>query len=221
MVGIETQGAGMTELGHIAATLFRKRSGQKRLMVAIAGPPGAGKSSFSETLLPLLPEGTAAIVQMDGFHYDNAILETRGLLPRKGAPETFDFSGFRHLLERLRAADDEVTVPVFDRAADLARANASIVTPEIKFVLVEGNYLLLEEGPWYGLAPLFDFSIFIDVPRAELARRLVQRWVEHGLSPEAARERAFSNDMANAERILTARREADVVFKPETEPQSR
>jgi pantothenate kinase len=211
----------MTDIGHIAATLFRKGAGRQRVMVAIAGPPGAGKSALSEKLLPLLPEGAAAIVAMDGFHYDNAILEARGLMQRKGAPETFDFAGFRHLLERLRAADDEVAVPLFDRAADLARANAAIVVPEAKFILVEGNYLLLEEGPWYGLAPLFDFSVFIDVPRGELARRLVQRWVDHGLTPEAARERAFSNDMANVERVMAARREADLVFKPETDPQSR
>jgi pantothenate kinase len=210
----------MAEIGHIAATLFRKGAGRGRVMVAIAGPPGAGKSSLSEKLLPLLPQGAAAIVSMDGFHLDNAVLEARGMLARKGAPETFDFSGFRHVLERLRSADEEVAVPLFDRSADLARANAVIVAPEVKFVVVEGNYLLLEEGPWYGLAPLFDFSIFIEVPRGELARRLVQRWVDHGLSAEAARERAFSNDMANVERVLAARRQADLVFRPAAETQS-
>lgn len=211
----------MTQLGHVAARIFRKGGGRDRVMVAIAGAPGAGKSTLSESLLPLLPEGAAAIVQMDGFHYDNAVLEARDLLPRKGAPESFDFDGLRHLLERLRTASDEVAVPLFDRKADLARAGAAIVAPEVRFVLVEGNYLLLDESPWYGLAPLFDLSIYIDVPRGELARRLVQRWVDHGLSPEAARERAFSNDMANAERVLTARREADLIFKPETQPQTR
>lgn len=163
----------MTQLGHMAASIFRKGAGHKRVLVAIAGAPGAGKSTLSEDLLPLLPQGAAAIVQMDGFHHDNAVLEARGLLARKGAPETFDFAGFRHALERLKASDGEIALPVFDRKADLARAGATVIGPEIRFVLVEGNYLLLDESPWYGLAPLFDFSIFIDVPRGELAHRLV------------------------------------------------
>lgn len=211
----------MTQLGHMAASIFRKGAGHKRVLVAIAGAPGAGKSTLSEDLLPLLPQGAAAIVQMDGFHHDNAVLEARGLLARKGAPETFDFAGFRHALERLKTTDDEIALPVFDRKADLARAGATVIGPEIRFVLVEGNYLLLDESPWYGLAPLFDFSIFIDVPRGELAHRLVRRWVDHGLSQEAARERAFSNDMANVERVLAARRDADLIFKPENETQAR
>ena len=51
----------MSDIAHLAATLFRKASGSKRLIVAIVGPPGAGKSAFAEALLPLLPEGAAAI----------------------------------------------------------------------------------------------------------------------------------------------------------------
>lgn len=199
----------MTEIAHLAATLFRKAAGRKRLMVAVAGPPGAGKSTLAEALLPLLPEGSAAIVPMDGFHYDNAVIEARGLLARKGAPETFDFDGLRHMLERLRRADAEVAAPLFDRAADLARASAVIVPAETKFVLVEGNYLLLDESPWYGLGPLFDVTVWLDVPRAELERRLVQRWLDHGHSMEEARARAIANDLPNAERVLAARRQAD------------
>ncbi len=202
----------MSDLAHLAATLFRKAHGRSRLMVAIAGPPGAGKSTFAEALAPLLPAGSAAIVPMDGFHYDNAVLDRLGLRHRKGAPETFDFDGLRHLIERLRKADAPVAVPLFDRASDLARGGAAIVGPEIRFVLVEGNYLLLDESPWYGLAPLFDYTVFLDVSRGELAHRLVRRWVDHGMSEQAARERAFGNDMPNAERVLGARRRADTVI---------
>jgi pantothenate kinase len=202
----------MTEIAHLAATLFRKAHGRKRLVVAIAGPPGAGKSSFVEALAPLLPAGSVAIVAMDGFHYDNAVLDRSGLRHRKGAPETFDFDGFRHVLERLARADAPVAVPIFDRVADLARAGAAIVEPDTRFVLVEGNYLLLDESPWYGLAPLFDYTIFLDVPRGELAHRLVRRWIDHGMDEKTARERAFSNDMPNAERVLAARRKADTVI---------
>lgn len=202
----------MTEIAHLAATLFRKAAGKKRLIVAIAGPPGAGKSAFAEALLPLLPEGSAATVPMDGFHYDNAVLDRLGLRERKGAPETFDFDGLRHMLERLRKADADVAVPLFDRKADTARAGAAIVGVETKFVLVEGNYLLLDESPWYGLAPLIDHAVWLDVPRNELERRLVRRWLDHGLSREDAQRRALANDLPNAERVLARRREPDSVI---------
>ncbi|TKT82418.1 nucleoside triphosphate hydrolase [Aquamicrobium sp. LC103] len=204
----------MSEIAHLAATLFRMASGRDRVVVAIAGPPGAGKSTFAEALLALLPENSAAIVPMDGFHYDNAVLETRGLRARKGAPETFDFEGFRALLERLRKGGGEVAVPVFDRGSDLARAGGSIVGADTKYILVEGNYLLLDESPWYGLAPLFDYSVYLDVPRPELEKRLIQRWLDHDHTPEAARERAMSNDIPNAERVIARRRSVDIVIRP-------
>jgi pantothenate kinase len=203
----------MSEIAHLAATLFRKAAGRKRLVVAIAGAPGSGKSTFAEALMPLLPEGTAVTVPMDGFHYDNAVLDARGLRARKGAPETFDFDGLRHLLERLRRADADVTVPLFDRKADLARAGATVVPADARFVLVEGNYLLLDESPWYGLGPLFDFSVWLDVPMQELERRLVQRWLDHGHDADKARTRVFSNDLPNAERVLAARRQADETIR--------
>lgn len=203
----------MSEIAHLAATLFRKAAGRRRLMVAVAGPPGSGKSTLAEALVPLLPEGETAIVAMDGFHYDNAVLAARGLLSRKGAPETFDFDGFRHLLERLRQADADVAAPAFDRKADLARAGAALVPAGARFVLVEGNYLMFEESPWYGLVPLFDVSVWLDVPAAELERRLVQRWLDHGLTLEAAQTRVFSNDLPNARRVLEHLRQADVTIR--------
>ena len=95
---------------------------------------------------------------------------------------------------------------------ELARAGAAILGTDIKFVLVEGNYLLLDEAPWSSLAPLFDLSIFLDVPRAELERRLLQRWHEHGRSDEDARAWVASNDMPNVDRVLQRRRKPDLVL---------
>lgn len=201
----------MSSISHLAATLFRK-SKQGRLLVAVAGPPGAGKSTFTEALLPLLPEGSAAVVPMDGFHFDNAVLDRRGLRARKGAPETFDFDGFESLLQRLRAGEAEVAVPLFDRAADLARAGAAIVSPATRFVIAEGNYLLLDEQPWTRLAPLFDVTVYLDVAETVLEERLIRRWLDLGHAPDAARERALANDIPNARRVAARRRTADIVL---------
>lgn len=193
-------------------TLVRERAAAvPRLMVAIAGAPGAGKSTLAEALAARLGP-MAAVVPMDGYHMDNAVLALRGLGARKGAPETFDVAGLARDLARLRAADEaEVLVPVFDRAADLARAAARAVAQSVPVVLVEGNYLLLQETPWAALAGLFDLTVFLDVPEPELERRLVQRWLDHGLLPDAARARALGNDIPNARRVVRGSRAADAV----------
>lgn len=202
----------MSEIAHIAATIFKHAAKQRRFIVAIAGPPGAGKSMLAERLRDLLPERSAVVVPMDGFHYDDAVLGQRGLRPRKGAPETFDFGGFEALLQRIRAAEADIAIPVFDRVMELSRAGASIISADAKFILVEGNYLLLDEEPWSALASLFDFGIFVDVPRFELERRLLERWREHGKSDDEARAWVASNDLPNVDRVLTRRRKADLVI---------
>ena len=202
----------MSEIAHIAATIFKRAGQRRRFIVAIAGPPGAGKSMLSSRLHELLPEGSAAVVPMDGFHFDDAVLEQRGLRQRKGAPETFDFAGFEVLLKRIRAMEPDVAVPLFDRTMELSRAGAAIIGSDAKFILVEGNYLMLDETPWSGLAPLFDFGLFVDVPRFELERRLLQRWHEHGKSDDEARAWIASNDMPNIDRVLGSRRPADLVI---------
>jgi pantothenate kinase len=201
----------MSEIATIAAAIFKRAGKAQRCLVAIAGPPGAGKSTLSTGLRDVFPEGTAEVVPMDGFHYDDAILNQRGLRSRKGAPETFDFAGFEVLLKRIKSGEPDIAIPVFDRSIELSRAAASVISADVKFVLVEGNYLLLDEEPWSRLGSLFDFSIFVDVPRAELERRLLLRWHEHGKSDEDARAWVSSNDMPNVERVISRRRAPDIV----------
>ncbi len=190
------------------ASLIRKRAeGSQRFLVALAGPPGSGKSTLAVSLADAIP--ASRVVPMDGFHYDNAVLIQRGLLPRKGAPDTFDAEGFIHLMRRLRSPG-EVAIPVFDRAADLSRAGADVVVPQDRILIVEGNYLLLDDPRWKGLAGLFDLTVYLDVEESELERRLVQRWLDHGLAPDAARARALGNDIPNARLIAAQSRPADI-----------
>lgn len=177
-----------------------------RRLIAIAGPPGAGKSSLAEAVVSALnARGVAAMVlAMDGFHLDDRILAARGLLARKGAPETFDFGGLEAALLRIRR-EDSVILPTFDRSREIAIAGAVELLAETRFVVVEGNYLCLDEDPWRRLAPIWDLKVFLEVPRDELERRLLARWAAHGFDAETAAEKARGNDIPNANRVVRAR----------------
>ncbi|MBN2629854.1 MAG: nucleoside/nucleotide kinase family protein [Rhodobacteraceae bacterium] len=194
------------------ADLIRSRAmGQGRFLTALAGPPGAGKSTLAQAVVAAIGRG-ARVVPMDGFHFDDAVLIARGMRARKGAPDTFDTAGFIHLIQRLRN-EDAVAIPVFDRDLELSRAAADVVLPEDRIVVVEGNYLLLDEGPWRALDGAFDLTVWIDVPEAELDRRLMARWAHHGKTPAQARAWIDGNDMPNIRRTIAGSRRADVVVR--------
>ncbi|MGR4069081.1 nucleoside triphosphate hydrolase [Halomonas sp. LR3S48] len=188
----------------MAVRLLEAAENRQRFIVALAGPPGAGKSFLSEWLCRELNErqpGIAAVVPMDGYHLDNAILEPLGQLPIKGAPETFDPDGLKHDLERIRRADRTVAVPVFDRPLDLARAGGRLITLEHRLVIVEGNYLLLDRDPWRELHALFDMTLFLEVADEVLEARLIQRWLGMGQEQQGAIDKARHKDMLNARLI--------------------
>jgi pantothenate kinase len=195
----------------LAAEIRRRATGPGRFLTALAGPPGAGKSTLAAQVAAALGAGAKA-VPMDGFHYDDTVLAARGACDRKGAPDTFDVQGFLHLLRRLRT-EDEVAIPLFDRDLEISRAGADIVTPDDRLLVIEGNYLLLNEPPWVDAAALFDLTVWIDVPEAELDRRLMARWAHYGKTPAAARAWIDGNDMPNIRRVTRGSRGADIVVR--------
>ncbi len=200
----------MSLVTDLAARLQARCDTGSRCLVALAGPPGAGKSTLAAELAAALG-AEAAVVPMDGYHLDNALLQARGHLARKGAPWTFDTGGLARDLQRLRADDGPVLVPVFDRDLDLARAAAREILPAARIVLVEGNYLLLDDPPWSALAGVWDVGVRIEVPELVLRARLVARWLHHGLDPASAEARAESNDLPNARIVQARSRPADWV----------
>ena len=204
----------MSDFAGLVHALREKAKGSVRFMTAIAGAPGSGKSTLAHNLcgeLQRLGE-TAIVVPMDGFHFDDAVLNARGHRPRKGAPFTFDVRGFEVLLKRIKAREPEVAIAVFDRTLELSRAAADIVDEKAKFVLVEGNYLLLDEEPWSRLRPLFDFSVFISVSRDELERRLIRRWLDHGFDMDYAKNWVASNDLLNIDEVIAKSARADLTL---------
>ncbi len=188
--------------------------GDARQVVALAGAPGSGKSTAAEALVARLNAvrpGVAALLPMDGYHYDDTLLHALGRHPRKGAPDTFDVGGLAAMLARLRADDeDEVAVPVFDRDIEIARAGARLIGRAARIIVCEGNYLLLDREPWARLAPHFDLSVMIEVPEEELRRRLTARWQGYALPPEEIRRKLDAVDLPNARTVMRESRAADL-----------
>ncbi len=174
-----------------------------RRLIAIAGPPASGKSTVAEEVRSgIIRAGhPCGLLPMDGFHLNNDVLTDRGLLSRKGAPETFDLDGFTACLTALRDGGD-VPIPLFDRAQDATLPDAATIRASETTVVVEGNYLLLDTPGWKELSALWSVPVFISAPRDVLLNRLIARWQSYGLTPDAARTRAESNDMRNVDLIL-------------------
>ncbi|MBN2740887.1 MAG: AAA family ATPase [Rhodobacteraceae bacterium] len=189
-----------------------RQMGDGRVLIALVGAPGSGKSHLARELAAALgPE--AAIVAMDGFHRDNDWLDAHGLRPVKGAPQTFDTQGFSQLLSRLKSTLDDCPVPIFDRDIDGVVEGGATVPASARFVLVEGNYLLLTQPGWRDLYSLFDLSIRIDVPEEELRARLTRRWQDVGLDPTEITRRVEENDLPNGRVITREGRPADLVVR--------
>lgn len=186
-------------------SIVKERGRAGRSITAIAGPPGAGKSTLAEALAEALngeEPGSAAVFPMDGYHYDDLLLVPRGLRPRKGAPDTFDVPGFAHMLGRLREnAEREIAVPVFDRSIEIARAGARVIPQTVRHLIVEGNYILLDSGDWRLLHRHYDTTVLIEVPEEELRRRLTDRWKD--LDPEALAFKMDENDLPNGRLVRT------------------
>lgn len=193
-------------LSELADLLLKQTANGRRIVVALAGPPGSGKSTQAERLAGLLQArqaGSAAVLPMDGYHYDDLYLVPAGLRPRKGAPDTFDVGGLLSALQRIRARDESfVTVPVFDRDLEIARAGARMIGSEVPVIIVEGNYLLLSREPWSRLRPLFDVAVLLDVPPAILRERLSARWRQYGMTREEISAKLEDNDLPNGRLVM-------------------
>jgi pantothenate kinase len=186
-----------------------------RTIVALAGPPGSGKSTIAAEVVRRLntavPPVNSIVVPMDGFHLSRKTLDqmpnSAEAHERRGAAWTFDVNGVLSLVRTLYQSksnkSETILVPGFDHALKDPCPEKISIQPVNALVIIEGSWLLLDEEPWRQISSLVDDTWFVDVT-AELARhRIAKRHIGSGIEEtwEDAVRRAESNDLPNGDEI--------------------
>jgi pantothenate kinase len=214
MTSVAAESDTLQRLAEEAVALAEER---QRVILGIAGSPGAGKSTLVEQLLARIGErkepGWVSHVPMDGFHLADEQLRRIGALGRKGAPDTFDTAGYAHLLERIAVETDApVYAPGFDRTLEQPLAAALVVLPAARLVITEGNYLLLDDPAWQRARRAMDRVWFVSSEEAQRVERLLARHVEYGKSADAAKAWVAGTDQPNADLVSPTAATADLVI---------
>ena len=216
----ETQNLLIPLLKHLSEMHSEKQS---RILVMLAAPPGAGKStlvSFMEYLAKQsIPDKTVQAVGMDGFHRRQEYLLSHTtnmygkeipMVDIKGAPITFDLEGLRKKIAEV-AKGHPCKWPRYDRLLHNPVEDAITINADI--VLMEGNYLLLDLDGWRDLSEYADYTISLVADEEMLRDRLIARRIATGVEREAAERFVDFSDMANVRLCLEKTKGADLELK--------
>ena len=183
---------------------WSRMANDKQVLVFLAAPPGVGKSTMA-LLFETLAVRKGIKLQALGF-IDGTEIEMKKV---KGCPESFDFERLLRYVQRIKN-EEKVLWPLYDRRMhDVVDDQIDVSAP---IVLIEGNYLLLDEEPWNRLSDLCDASVFIEADEQSLCDRLIQRKLNGGMAPHEAVAFVRQSDLRNVKRILEHRKKADVTL---------
>jgi pantothenate kinase len=192
---------------HASLQAHDQTGAPKRLLVALAGAPGSGKTTIARRIAAIIAEQITnpaiAVVSMDGFHFPRAYLDK---LPnreeayvRRGAPWTFDGDAVVELVRRSRSGEETIFAPSFDHALKDPVENGVTLLKETGIIIFEGNYLLCDIPPWSKIGGLVDERWFVEVDPDVAKERVARRHVASGIedSIENGRRRVEQNDEIN------------------------
>jgi pantothenate kinase, bacterial type len=200
------------DLQRVSSTFLGSMAPKVPYVIGVAGSVAVGKSTFARILQALLcrwPDHPQVdLLTTDGFLYPNAVLEERGIMDRKGFPESYDTRALLAFLRAVKSGQAEVQAPVYDHLHYDIVPGESVVVRRPDIVIVEGlNVLQVDREATEFVSDYFDFSIYVDADEADIEEWYVQRFF-------ALRESVFRNpdsyfrhfaELTDAEAEATAR----------------
>jgi type I pantothenate kinase len=151
-------------------------------VIAISGSVAVGKSTFARVLQAILAQWPdhprVDLVTTDGFLYPNAVLEQRGLMKRKGFPESYDLRRLLSFLAAIKEGEPEIEAPVYSHLEYDVLVGARQIVCQPDILIFEGlNVLQAPPGAAVVASDFFDFSIYIDAEEATIEQWYVERFL--------------------------------------------
>ena len=216
---ISLQVAARQQLYETTTAFLGEEGTRVPFIIGIAGSVAVGKSTTARLLRTLLARWPdhphVDLVTTDGFLYPRAELTRRGLMSRKGFPESYDRRGLLRFLSEVKSGAEEVRAPVYSHLAyDIVPGEEQVVRkPDI--LIVEGLNVL-QPGPRLAVSDLFDFSVYVDAHTEDIERWYIERFL-------ALRTTAFADPSSHFHHYAAlsddeARAEAAALWKSINEP---
>lgn len=213
---------GTKALHSVTSEFLRERMEPTPFVIGVAGSVAVGKSTIARLLRELLArwEHTPRVelVTTDGFLFPNAELERRGLMTRKGFPESYDRRALLRFVSEVKAGAPEVRAPFYSHLAYDIVPDAQVTVRRPDVLILEGLNVLQPPGPGHRLAvsDLFDFSIYVDARTSDIARWYEERFLK-------LQRGAFSNPRSYFHRYASlteteARQRASEIWRTINEP---
>ncbi|KAL4809077.1 P-loop containing nucleoside triphosphate hydrolase protein [Aspergillus unguis] len=216
---------------------FQNTPENARLLIAVSGIPGSGKTELAITMSKRINQlyseqngggPIAAAIPMDGYHLTRAQLaqmpDPEYATARRGAAFTFDGDKFLELVRALRepltAQTQTLHAPSFDHAVKDPVDNDIPIAAARRVIFFEGNYLSLNKEPWSAAAALMDELWFVDVDFDTARQRLIKRHVKAGIARDEAEaeKRANENDLVNGREIVDFRLNVQEIIRSSYDP---
>src|SRR5437764_1366700 len=184
--------AATLSLAKVTDTFLGRPTGPVPYVIGIAGSVAVGKSTTARILQALLARWpdhpTVDLVTTDGFLFPNAVLEERGLMERKGFPESYDLRRLVQFMVAVKSGEPEVPAPVYSHLVYDVLPGEELLVRQPDILILEGLNVLQGGGPPAGLhvSDFFDFSMYVDALEADIEQWYVERFL-------ALRETAFKD----------------------------